>query len=445
MTPTQPLSNISMLRFGTAGNVDSGKSTLIGRLLYDTRNVYTDQIDDADRASRRKGLVETDLALLMDGLKAEREQGITIDVANRYFQTPKRKFIIADSPGHEQYTRNMVSGASGCDLMIVLVDVTRGVVTQTRRHTFIASLLQIPHIVVAVNKMDAVGFSQEAFESLVGEFRDFASRLPVHDVTFIPISALRGDNIVQPSANMPWFGGSSLLHHLENVHIASDRNLIDLRFPVQYVLRQDGDFRGYAGTLASGVLRKGDQVQVLPGGRGSRISRIVGFEGDLDRAFAGMACMITLEDELDISRGDMLVRPMNVPDLTNDFEAILVWMDPSPMQLGRKYHIKHTTQLTRCIVQDLRYSIDVNTLHRQQASQLGINEIGRSRIKTLKPLGLDSYRVNRATGSFILIDPISCNTVAGGLVIGPEKQLDAGKLLAMESQALSEFASPDQP
>jgi len=431
--------DISLLRFGTAGSVDVGKSTIIGRLLSDTKTVFEDQLAEATRTSTRKGLDEVDLALLMDGLKAEREQGITIDVAYRYFSTPKRKFIIADAPGHEQYTRNMVTGASTCELMLVIVDATKGVLTQSRRHTFIASLLQVPHIVVVVNKMDAVDYSQQVYEDIVAEFSDFVAKLAVHDVTFIPVSALKGDNIVEASTNMPWYGHAPLLRHLEEVYVASDRNLIDLRFPVQLVLRPNSDFRGYAGTVSSGVIRPGEEILVLPSGLTSKVKSIGSFDGELPCAFAGQSVVVTLEDEIDISRGDMFVRPNNVPELTNVFESILCWMNADGLESGKKYYIKHNSRLTRCMIQNLRYRIDVNTLHRERVESLALNEIGRACVKTLKPLAIDPYHVNRTTGSFVLIDPISYNTVAGGMIIGPEKELDFERIHAMESAAAAEF------
>ncbi len=429
----------SLLRLGTAGSVDAGKSTLIGRLLADTKTVFEDQLDAVARSSAGKGLPEPDLALLMDGLKAEREQGITIDVAYRYFATARRKFIIADSPGNEQYTRNMVTGASMCDLMIVLVDAALGVLAQTKRHSFLASLLQVPHLVFAVNKMDDVGFSREVYQRIVRDISEFVTKLNVHDVTFIPLCALSGENLISRGANMPWFTGRPLLEHLEEVHVASDRNLVDLRFPVQLVLRPSSRFRGYAGTVASGVIRKGDEVVVLPGGLGTRVTGITTFDGELEYAFAGQSVTLTLADEIDISRGDMLVRPRNMPEVANDFEAILCWMDRQGSEPRKKYLLKHTSQLTRAMISNLHYRIDVNTLHRQQTISLGTNDIGRARIKTLKPLAIDPYAANRATGGFILVDPITCTTAAAGMIIGPERVLDFERIHKMQEDSRREF------
>jgi sulfate adenylyltransferase large subunit len=333
----------------------------------------------------------------------------------------------------------MITGASNCDLMIVIVDARHGVLTQTKRHTFLASLLQVPHLVVAVNKMDLVGYSRVVYEDIVNEFSEFAAKLAVHDLTFIPISALKGDNVVTTSGKMPWYEHASLLRHLEDVHVASDRNLIDLRFPVQHVLRPHQDFRGYAGTLASGVIRVGDEVMALPSGKSSRVRSLVTYDGELSYAFAGQSVTLTLEDEIDVGRGDMLIRPNNVPDVNNVFEAILCWMDAANLQPSKKYYVKHTTLLTRCMVEQLRYRIDVNTLHREPAAYLTINEIGRARIKTLKPLFLDPYPMNRATGCFIMIDPMTHDTVAGGMVLRPEKVLDFERIHEMETKAAREF------
>ena len=415
---------MEMLRFATAGSVDDGKSTLIGRLLYDTKTIFEDQIEAVEEASARMGAEYTNLALLTDGLRAEREQGITIDVAYRYFATPRRKFIIADTPGHIQYTRNMVTGASTADLAIVLIDARKGVLEQSRRHAFLASLLRIPHLVLAVNKMDLVDYDQQRFEEVRNEFRDFAAKLDIADLTLIPVSALHGDNIVDRSANMEWYQGPSLLHHLEEVHIASDRNLIDARFPVQYVIRpqsdQYHDYRGYAGTVAGGVLRTGDEVTVLASGFSSTIKSIETFDGPVDEAFSPMAVTIRLNDEIDVSRGDMIVRPNNKPTVAQDVDAMLCWMSERvSLSPGSKFLIKHTTRSTRVIVKELSYLLDVNTLHRDDsASQLSLNEIGRVRIRSQAPLFFDEYRRNRQTGSFVLIDETSNATVGAGMILG---------------------------
>ena len=415
---------MELLRFATAGSVDDGKSTLIGRLLYDSKSIFEDQLDAVEDVSERMGLGETNLALLTDGLRAEREQGITIDVAYRYFATPKRKFIIADTPGHIQYTRNMVTGASTADLAIVLIDARKGVIEQSRRHAFIASLLRIPHIVLAVNKMDLVDYSEQRFDEISDEFRQFASRLDVVDRTFVPISALRGDNVVNRSENTPWYEGTSLLHHLETVHIASDRNLIDARLPVQYVVRPHSDefhdYRGYAGTVAGGVLKKGDDVVVLPSGFSSRISRIDTMGGELEQAFAPMSVTVRLEDEIDISRGDMICRLHNQPTSSQDIDAMVCWLsEGTSLTPGGKYAIKHTTRSARAMVKDLHYRLDVNSLHRDpDAANLELNEIGRLTMRTTQPLFFDPYRRNRETGSFILIDEGTNATVGAGMILG---------------------------
>ena len=415
---------MELLRFATAGSVDDGKSTLIGRLLYDSKSIFEDQLDAVEDVSERMGLGETNLALLTDGLRAEREQGITIDVAYRYFATPKRKFIIADTPGHIQYTRNMVTGASTADLAIVLIDARKGVIEQSRRHAFIASLLRIPHIVLAVNKMDLVDYSEQRFDEISDEFRQFASRLDVVDLTFVPISALRGDNVVNRSENTPWYEGTSLLHHLETVHIASDRNLIDARLPVQYVVRPHSDefhdYRGYAGTVAGGVLKKGDDVVVLPSGFSSRISGIDTMGGELEQAFAPMSVTVRLEDELDISRGDMICRLHNQPTSSQDIDAMVCWLsEGTALTPGNKYAIKHTTRSARAMVKDLHYRLDVNSLHRDpDAAHLELNEIGRLTMRTTQPLFFDPYRRNRETGSFILIDEGTNATVGAGMILG---------------------------
>ena len=408
-----------LLRFLTCGSVDDGKSTLIGRLLYDSKMIYEDQLEAMKKDSVRHGTTDTefDPALLTDGLKAEREQGITIDVAYRYFSTAKRKFIIADTPGHEQYTRNMATGASTCDLAIILIDARAGVLTQTRRHSFIASLLGIKHIIVAVNKMDLVDYSQAVFERIVTDYTDFAARLELSDVHFLPMSALNGDNVVHKSAYMPWYTGSPLMHLLEHVYIASDANLIDFRFPVQYVNRPNPDFRGFCGTVASGVVRPGDEVMVFPSRKTSRVKAIHTFEGELEQAMPPLAVTLTLEDEIDVSRGDMLVHPNNIPLIATRFEAMLVWMAEEPLQPGKQYFLKHTTNTTPGVITDVRYRIDVNTLHREDAAHLALNEIGRCAFALEKPIACDPYRKNRASGAFVVIDRLTNNTVGAGMII----------------------------
>jgi len=413
-----------LLRFATAGSVDDGKSTLIGRLLFDSKSIFEDQMDSVVDASERMGLDSPNLALLTDGLRAEREQGITIDVAYRYFATPRRKFIIADTPGHVQYTRNMVTGASTADLAIVLIDARKGVLEQSRRHAFIASLLRIPHLVVAVNKMDLVDYSQDRFEEIVEEFRSFAAKLDITDLTFIPLSALDGDNVVTRSANMGWFEGTSLLHHLETVHIASDRNLIDARFPVQYVLRPNNDdhhdYRGYAGRVAAGVFKPGDEVMVLPSGFSTKIKRIDTFDGPVEGAFAPMSVTMLLEDEIDISRGDMICRPHNQPTSSQDIDAMVCWLtEASSLSTNTKLAIKHTTRTARALVKDVQYRLDINTLHRDdESTSLGLNEMGRVSLRTTLPLFFDEYRRSRETGSFILIDEATNSTVGAGMILG---------------------------
>jgi bifunctional enzyme CysN/CysC len=412
-----------LLRFATAGSVDDGKSTLIGRLLFDTKSLFIDQLEAVEAVSAARGDEYTNLALLTDGLRAEREQGITIDVAYRYFTTPRRKFIIADTPGHIQYTRNMVTGASTADLALVLVDARKGIVEQSRRHAFLCSLLRVPHLVLCVNKMDLVEWSQEVYERIVGEFTAFAAKLDITDLAIIPVSALHGDNIVTRSANMPWYEGPSLLHHLEHVHIASDRNLVDVRFPVQFVVRPQStvvtDYRGYAGQVASGVLKPGDEVMVMPSGFTTRISAIETADGPVAEAFPPMSVTIRLEDEIDISRGDMICRPNNAPSVAQDVEALVCWMDETkPLTVGGKYSIKHTTRNARAIVRQLNYRLDVNSLHRdEQAQSLTLNEIGRVRLRTTVPLLADVYRRNRTTGGFIIIDENSNRTVGAGMIV----------------------------
>ncbi len=414
---------MELLRFATAGSVDDGKSTLIGRLLVETKQIFEDQLEAVERTSRDKGFDYTNLALLTDGLKSEREQGITIDVAYRYFATPKRKFIIADTPGHIQYTRNMVTGASTADLALVLIDARKGVLEQSRRHAVIASLLQVKHLVLCVNKMDLVDFDEERFDEISQEFSDFAGKLDVDDLSFIPVSALHGDNVVSHSPNTPWYEGPTLLHHLEHVYIGSDRNLIDARFPVQYVIRpmshEHHDYRGYAGQVASGVFRPGDEVTVLPSGFSTTVAGIDRHGGPVDEAFPPMSVSIRLTDELDISRGDMLCRPNNAPTVTQDVEAMVCWFNERPMREGTVYGIKHTTRSARAKVSRLHYRLDVNSLHRETEQQeLTMNEIGRVTLRSTVPLFVDEYRRNRATGSFILIDEATFETVGAGMVLG---------------------------
>jgi bifunctional enzyme CysN/CysC len=411
-----------LLRFLTCGSVDDGKSTLIGRLLYDCKMIYEDQLATVLKDSKIHGTTGGgfDPALLTDGLKAEREQGITIDVAYRYFSTDKRKFIIADTPGHEQYTRNMATGASNCNLAIILIDARNGVVKQTRRHSFIVSLLGIKHIVVAVNKMDLVGYSEEVFENIRRQYNDFAARLQFTDLHFIPMAALHGENVVERGPNMPWYDGPTLLHHLENVNIASDRNLIDFRFPVQYVIRPDLHFRGFAGSVASGIVRKGDEILVASSGRRSRVKQILRSGKETDQAVAPMAVVITLEDEIDISRGDILTHPNNIPQRDTEIEAMLVWMHEDAAQEGRTYLLKHTTSTVPATFAKLRYKIDINTLRKVEkpfTPGLEMNEIGRAHFSLHRPIHFDSYRKNPATGAFILIDRLSNATVGAGMII----------------------------
>jgi bifunctional enzyme CysN/CysC len=421
-----------LLRVFTAGSVDDGKSTLIGRLLYDSNGLYEDQLASVRRSSMNRSSGEFDLSLITDGLRAEREQGITIDVAYRYFSTPKRKFIIADTPGHEQYTRNMATGASTANLAIILIDARNGVVRQSRRHAFIASLLGIQHLVVAVNKMDLVDYREEVFNDICAVFADYASRLQAPDLHFIPISALVGDNVVEKSPRTPWFDGASLLHYLETVHVASDRNLTEFRFPVQYVIRPDLNFRGYAGQIASGVVRPGDSVMVLPGGRTSRVKSISTYEGDLAHAFPPMSVTLCLEDEIDISRGDILVPPSHLPNRSTRFDARLVWMHEQKLEIGRSYLLKHTSQTVRAAVEALRYRVNITTLEREQGAALGLNDIGAVVIETQKPIFCDPYRRNRATGSFILIDALSNATVAAGMITGRQPEPRSQPLAATE-------------
>ena len=414
--------DMELLRFTTAGSVDDGKSTLIGRLLYDSKAIFDDQMEAVERASEKTGDGSVNLALLTDGLRAEREQGITIDVAYRYFATPKRKFIIADTPGHIQYTRNMVTGASTANLAIILIDARHGVLEQTIRHAYIASLLQIPHAIICVNKMDLVDYSEKVFEDIKTAFLSVASKIDVQDIRFVPISALKGDNVVKRTNNMDWYDGPTLLYLLENIHIGSDYNHIDFRFPVQYVIKPQTDeyrdFRGYAGRIASGILRVGDAVKILPSGFTSKVKSIVLFGKELEYAYAPQSVTITLEDEIDISRGDMIVRENNVPQSSQDINLMICWLNEKPMQVGGKYAIKHTTSDARCLVKDLQYKVDINSMERiKDDKSFGLNEIGKIQIRTTKPLFFDSYRRNRISGSIILIDEATNVTVGAGMIV----------------------------
>ena len=414
---------MDLLRFTTAGSVDDGKSTLIGRLLYDSKSIFEDQLEAMEESSRRRGDENVNLALLTDGLKAEREQGITIDVAYRYFATPKRKFIIADTPGHTQYTRNMVTGASTANLAIILIDARKGVIEQTKRHSFIANLLRIQHLVVAVNKMDLVDYSEEVYTKIIKDFRDFASRLDnIVEITDIPISALNGDNVVDKSEHMPWYQGPTFLYHLENVYVGGEENHVDARFPVQWVIRPMSDewhdFRGYAGRVAGGVFKPGDEVTVLPSGFSTKVKAIHSPDGDLEEAFAPQSVCITLEEEIDISRGDTLVKTNNPPRVEQDIEAMICWFSNKPMPPKAKLVIRHTTQETKAIIQEVKYHVDINTLHKiEGVTGFNMNDIGRISLRTAVPLIHDSYRRNRITGSFILIDPGTNETVAAGMII----------------------------
>ena len=409
---------MDLLRFTTAGSVDDGKSTLIGRLLYDAKSIFEDQYEALERSSQLWGEEGVNLALLTDGLRAEREQGITIDVAYRYFATPRRKFIIADTPGHEQYTRNMVTGASTAELAVVLVDARNGVLTQSRRHGFIASLLQTPHMVVAVNKMDLVNYDEAAFQAIVDDYRAFAEKLEIDNIVYIPLSALKGDNVVEKSDQMPWYSGPTLLHHLETVKVGAEHNTIDFRFPVQYVIRPHQDFRGFAGQIASGHITPGEEVVVLPSGQASRIASITTFEGALQEAGPEAAVVLSLEDELDISRGDMIVRARNRPLVESSLDADLCWMSEQPLAPGKPYLVQHTTRQVPAYVSKIIYRFDVDTLHRESAETFTLNDIGRVELTATQPLFFDPYRLNRRTGSFILIDPDTNNTVAAGMIRG---------------------------
>ncbi|MBN2616109.1 MAG: sulfate adenylyltransferase subunit CysN [Bacteroidales bacterium] len=412
-----------LLRLLTAGSVDDGKSTLIGRLLFDSKKLYEDQLSALKQDSKRMGHAgeEIDYALLLDGLKAEREQGITIDVAYRYFSTAKRKFIIADTPGHEQYTRNMITGGSTANLAILLADARKGVITQTKRHTFLASLLGIKHVVLAVNKMDLVDYKKEVYDQIVADYKSFITQLDVPDVTFIPLSALKGENVVEPSDKMPWYHGQSMLEFLETVHISSDRNFEDFRFPVQYVIRPDLQYRGFAGKVASGIIKKGDEIRVMPSGKTSKVKTITTYDGELDYAFPPQSVTLTLEDEIDISRGNMLVHPDNPTREGRHFEAMLVWMDEKPMNPFTQFYIKHNTHGTKARIDQVRYKVDVNTLEHQEVEHFELNEIGRVIVTTTEPLFFDPYKKNRQTGSFVLIDPIQHNTVAVGMIVDKQE------------------------
>ncbi|WNH08618.1 sulfate adenylyltransferase subunit 1 [Thalassobellus suaedae] len=416
------IDNNQLLRFTTAGSVDDGKSTLIGRLLYDSKSIFEDQLESIENTSKKKGHNGVDLALFTDGLRDEREQGITIDVAYRYFTTPKRKFIIADTPGHIQYTRNMVTGASTANAALILVDARHGVIEQTKRHAFIASLLQIPHLIVCINKMDLVDFKEDAYNKVLNQFEEFSSKLLVKDVRFIPMSALLGDNVVNRSKNMDWYQGAPLLHTLETMHISSDINKVDARFPVQTVLKyqREGfiDYRGYAGRISSGVFRKGDDVTVMPSGFTSKIKSIDAYDKELDEAYAPMSVSITLEDDIDISRGDMIVRSNNRPEASQDIEVMLCWLNNAPSKPRAKYSVFHTSNQQKAIIKDIVYKIDINSLRRKEEKvELKMNEIAKVKIRTTKPLMVDSYRKNRTTGSIILVDDATNETVAAGMVV----------------------------
>lgn len=414
---------MDLLRFTTAGSVDDGKSTLIGRLLHDSKSLFEDQLEAMEESSRKRGDEHLNLALLTDGLRAEREQGITIDVAYRYFATPRRKFIIADTPGHMQYTRNMVTGASTASLAIILIDARKGVIEQTCRHAFIVNLLRIQHAVVAVNKMDLVDYQQETYDAIVAEFQDFASRLDnIVEITFIPISALRGDNVFDPSEQMPWYGGPTLLHHLETVYVGSEENHVDARFPVQWVIRPQSDthpdFRGYAGRVAGGVFKPGDEVLVLPSGFATHVSAIQTFDGQVEEAFSPLSVTLTLNDDIDVSRGDMIVKPNNPPRVDQDIEAMICWFSERPLVSRAKYVLRHTTKEVRAVVRELRFKVDINTLHKIEGDlEFRLNEIGRISLRSSAPLFYDRYNRNRTTGSFVLIDEQTNETVAAGMIV----------------------------
>jgi bifunctional enzyme CysN/CysC len=414
----------TLLRFSTTGSVDDGKSTLIGRLLYETKAIFEDQYAAIEKTSRKKGLAEVDLALLLDGLSAEREQGITIDVAHRYFETATRKFIITDSPGHVQYTRNMISGASTANCAIILIDARNGVLTQSKRHGFIVSLLRIPHLVVAINKMDLVEYSENVYNQIVEQYTDFSEKLDIQDMVFIPVSALKGDNVVEKSVNMPWYEGGTLLHYLETVHISADRNLVDFRFPVQYVLRPHQDFRGFAGKIVSGTLSPGEEIVVLPSGKTTRVRSVVTYDGELSEAFTPESVVLTLEDEVDVSRGDMMVRKNNLPQVGTRLEGMICWMDDIPMAINKPYLLQHTTRIVKAFVSRIVYQVDVNNLHRHKTESLSLNDIGRVELQVTSPIFCDSYKINRGTGCFILIDPLTHHTVAAGMIRGLSQKID---------------------
>lgn len=435
----------SLLRFSTAGSVDDGKSTLIGRLLHDSKNVYDDHIAALEKKAKTKGVDVIDLSLLTDGLRAEQEQGITIDVAYRYFSTPKRRFILADTPGHEQYTRNMATGASTADLTIILIDARKGVLTQTKRHSFIASLLGVPRLLVAVNKMDLVGYQQSVFDAITQEYTEFASKLGIREIKFIPVSALAGDYVVKPSDAMPWYTGGTIMEYLESVYVAGDRNHVDFRFPVQYVIRPDQNYRGYAGQIRSGHVHVGDEIVVLPSLKRSTVRSIDYMHSDpaqreLPSAASPQSVVISLADEIDISRGDMLVRAHNVPQVKREFEAMMVWMSETPMDCSRSYILMHTSRQTKAFLQAVSYRMNVNTLHREEGKPLGLNEIGRVSIATKTPLFVDSYERNRATGNFIVVDEDTFQTVAGGMIIDRQPQeLDHYTTTSGSSKTRSDF------
>jgi len=433
----------SLLRIVTTGSVDDGKSTLMGRLLYETKSIFEDQMDAIRSTSAKRGQKDVDLSLLLDGLAAEREQAITIDVAYRYFETPRRKFILADCPGHEQYTRNMVTGASTADCAMVLIDARNGVITQSRRHGFILSLLQVPHVLVVVNKMDEVGFDSDIYQGIVDAFETYALRLDIRDLAFMPVSALQGDNVAVRSSRMPWYEGPTLLGYLEGLHVAAERNSIDFRFPVQGVVRPNQAFRGFSGRIASGAIRPGEAITVLPSGRKSAIKSIETFDGPLLEACAAQSVVFTLTDEIDVSRGDMLVRPLNQPLVGNYLDAVLCWMDETPMAPGTQYLLKHTTRTVKAFVSKLVYCFDVNTLHREESASLGLNDLGRVEIQTTLPLFFDPYKINRATGSFILIDPLSNRTVAAGMIRGkPALQAAVPEAGFMAAHSPNTFSHP---
>lgn len=440
--------DMDLLRFTTAGSVDDGKSTLIGRLLYDSKSIFEDQMEAIEKTSRSTGETGVNLALLTDGLKAEREQKITIDVAYRYFATPKRKFIIADTPGHLQYTRNMVTGASTAELAVILVDATKGLLTQSKRHAFISSLLQIPHLVVAVNKMDLVGYSKKRFEEIVSAFRNFAHKLDVDDITYVPISALKGDNVVDKGTDMDWYNGSTLLHILETVKVDSTQNVVDFRFPVQYVIRPNQNFRGFSGRVTSGRVRPGEEVMALPSKMTSKIKEIITKDEHLEEAHPGDSITITLEDEIDISRGDMIVRKNNVPNVSNHFEAYLCWMTEEPMEMDKAYIINHTTRTAKVFIQDLVYRMNVDTIGREKADTLQLNEIGRVKLQTSLPLFFDAYQINQKTGSFVIIDPASNVTVGAGMIragstISGDDELESEEIEVAVKEADKDEALPE--